>query len=252
MPSAERIDGFPFRILELDPGAVARHAFRNLEERPRNRRAELHHPEIIGQDHPHQLLRLQRRRAENLRAIGRKVDESWRARRRLALLCPRPFGSAARGACRDSRDSARRVASPRQSQARQRRSVCQPVPVRVGAEAAARAGGRGRAARRDAVGAVERYDANFGAASAGSALMRLMRAAPRDVAANSRSSAITLGCRVVIASSAFSGSLSLKLNTSPPPAALSRSASSSSMAPMMTVQGVDMNTQVYCRILRQK
>ena len=44
VPFAERIDGLAFGILEFDAGAVARHAFRNLEERPRDRRAEFHHP----------------------------------------------------------------------------------------------------------------------------------------------------------------------------------------------------------------
>src|SRR5688572_1839376 len=82
--------------------------------------------------------------------------------------------------------------------------------------------------------------------------MRLMSAAPRDVAANNRSSEITLGLRAVIVSIALSGSLSLNVNTSPSSeAALCFSASSSSSAPMMTVQGVDINAQVYCRISRQ-
>src|SRR5688572_10526749 len=75
VPSAERIDGLAFGVLELDPGAIPRYALRNLEERPRDRRAEFHDPEIIGEDHPHQLLWLQRCRAENLRAVRRKVDD---------------------------------------------------------------------------------------------------------------------------------------------------------------------------------
>ena len=144
------------------PGAVARHAFRNLEERPRDRRAEFHHPQIIGQHHPHPLLRLQRRRAQNLRAMRREVDDRWRARRRFAPRCPRPCGNAARGACRDSRDSVQRAASAS--------GAGSTASIRVSAACRRRAGRRmpnvpirrGRAAWRDAVGAVERDDANFG------------------------------------------------------------------------------------------
>ena len=50
--------------------------------------------------------------------------------------------------------------------------------------------------------------------SDGSALIRLISAAPRGVDANSRSSAITAGLRLVIVSSAFNASTSAKVRIS--------------------------------------
>src|SRR5262245_31237600 len=66
--------------------------------------------------------------------------------------------------------------------------------------------------------------------------MRLISAAPRDVAAKRRSIATTLGRRLCIASSASSASVSVKVRTSwLPIAGRSRSAGNRSDGPIRTV-----------------
>src|SRR6266853_1601738 len=71
--------------------------------------------------------------------------------------------------------------------------------------------------------------------SVGSALMRLMSAAPRGVIANKRSSATTFGRRLVITSSACSASTSVNVSNSPLSLVRSLSAGSRSAAPIRTV-----------------
>src|SRR5689334_7357627 len=69
--------------------------------------------------------------------------------------------------------------------------------------------------------------------------MRLINATPRGVTANSRSSAISFGRRLLIVSSARSGSMSEKVSSSPLPfsaAARSLRPGRKSGAPMITVQ----------------
>src|SRR5579872_3436332 len=75
-------------------------------------------------------------------------------------------------------------------------------------------------------------------ASVRSALMRLMRAVPRGVAAKRRSSMTTSGLRAAIVSNARSASASVKVRSSPSrPTARSLSAGSRSDAAIRTVQG---------------
>src|SRR5260221_1644389 len=84
--------------------------------------------------------------------------------------------------------------------------------------------------------------------SVGSALRRVMSAAPRGVAANERSSAITPGLRFVIVSSATGVLESEKERISPArPAAAARSlsAGSVSVGPTTTVQGSGTRVSIY-------